>query len=65
MRQRQRTKIVLVGDTLAGKTCLISSYLNNAYEDHYKPTVLDVYAGVKPVDRVPMNLEIHDTTGDD
>ena len=56
---------MLVGDTLAGKTCLISSYLNNAYEDHYKPTVLDVYAGVKPVDRVPMNLEIHDTTGDD
>ena len=55
---------MLVGDTGAGKTQLILGFLNNAYDDHYEPTVLDVYAGVKPITRVPMNLEIHDTTGD-
>ena len=56
---------MLVGDTGSGKTCIIRSYLNNAYDDHYEPTVLDVYSGTKPVNRVPTKLEIHDTTGDD
>ena len=65
MRQKQRTKIVLVGDNGSGKSCIIRSYLNNAYDDYYEPTVLDVYAGIKPVCRVPMNLEIHDTAGDE
>ena len=59
------TKIVLVGDTGAGKSCMISNYLNNNYDEHYVPTVLDVYQGQKSVNRTTMELEIHDTAGDE
>ena len=38
-------KLVLVGDTSVGKTCLIINYLKNLYSDDYEPTVLDVYRG--------------------
>ena len=57
-------KIVLVGDTSVGKTCLIRNYLENVYHEDYEPTVLDVYKGVKNVKKRQLNLEIHDTSGD-
>ena len=44
-------KIVLVGDTTVGKSCLIRNYLDNTYSDEYEPTVLDVYKGIKSVRR--------------
>ena len=58
-------KLVLVGDTCTGKTCLITNYLNNTFSDIYEPTVLDVYEGTKSVAKKQMKLEIHDTSGDD
>ena len=59
------TKIVLVGDTCEGKTCLIQSYKNKAYDDHFDPTVLDVYRARRWVNGKEMILEIHDTIGDE
>ena len=35
------------------------------YDEHYVPTVLDVYQGKKSVNRSNMELEIHDTAGDE
>ena len=61
----QVTKVVLVGDTFSGKSCLIQNYLNDSYEDHYHASVLDVFRGRKSVNRTPMQLEIHDTTSDE
>ena len=58
-------KIVLVGDTSVGKSCLIRNYLENSFSDEYEPTVLDVYKGVKNVKRKQINVEIHDTSGDE
>ena len=58
-------KLVLVGDTAVGKSCLIVNYLNNAFSDDYEPTVLDVYKGTKSVNKKQMELEIHDTSGDE
>ena len=60
-----KIKIVLVGDTAVGKSCLIRYYLENIFSDDYEPTVLDVYRGVKNVSKKQIDLEIHDTSGDD
>ena len=58
-------KIVLVGDTSVGKTCMIRNYLQNEFHDEYEPTVLDVYKGTKNVKRKTVNVEIHDTSGEE
>jgi len=58
-------KMVLIGDTAVGKSCLITNYLHNKFSDVYEPTVLDVYRGVKTVRKEQVQLEIHDTSGDD
>ena len=42
-------KIVLVGDTGVGKSCLIRNYLENSFSENYEPTVLDIYRGTKNV----------------
>ena len=57
---------MLVGDTAVGKTCLITNYIYNKFdEDTYEATVLDVYKGDKNVDNRQVTVEIHDTSGDD
>ena len=56
---------MLVGDTSVGKSCLITNYLNNTFNSDYEPTVLDVYRGTKNINRKQMELEIHDTSGDE
>ena len=58
-------KIVLTGDTSVGKSCLIVNYLENRYAEDYEPTVIDVYQGVRNVHRKQVQIEIHDTSGDE
>ena len=58
-------KMVLVGDTSVGKSCLIRNYLDNTFSDEYEPTVLDVYKGTKAVRKRQIDIEIHDTSGDE
>ena len=57
--------MVLVGDTSVGKSCLIRNYLDNIFSEDYEPTVLDVYKGTKAVKRRQIDIEIHDTSGDE
>lgn len=56
---------MLVGDTAVGKSCLIENYLHNAFSDDYEPTVLDIYRGPKNINKEMVELEIHDTSGDE
>ena len=60
-----KIKLVLVGDTTVGKSCLVRNYLHNQYDDDYEPTVLDVYKGIKRVGKHQLDIEIHDTSGDE
>ena len=63
---RKKIKIVLVGDTTVGKTALMRSYLRSDFiEDAYEPTVLDVYKGRCNVESTKVDVEIHDTSGDE
>lgn len=56
---------MLTGDTAVGKSCLITNYLNNTFTEDYEPTVLDVYKGIKNVKKKQIEIEIHDTSGDE
>ena len=56
---------MLVGDTSVGKSCLITNFLHNTFTEDYEPTVLDVYKGSKNVNDVQVDVEIHDTSGDE
>ena len=60
-----KLKLVLVGDAGVGKSCLITNYLHNTFTENYEPTVLDVYTGTKSINKMQVELEIHDTSGDD
>ena len=40
---RQKIKVVIVGDTAVGKTCLIRNYLYNDFNEDYVPSVLDIW----------------------
>ena len=44
---RQKLKVVVVGDTAVGKTCLIRNYLYNDFNDDYVPNVLDIWEATK------------------
>ena len=61
----KQIKLVLCGDTAVGKSCLITNYLHNSFSEDYEPTVLDVYKGVKNVNKQQLSIEIHDTSGDE
>lgn len=57
--------MVLVGSTSVGKSALIRNYIDNNFSDDYEPTVLDIYKGLKNINRRGVNVEINDTSGDD
>ena len=59
-----KLKVVLVGDSAVGKSCLISNYIDNTFTENYEPTVLDVYTGRKTVTKGQVMVEVHDTSGD-
>ena len=44
--KHQSVRIVLVGDTAVGKSCLIHTYLRKGFNDEYEHTVLDIYKGI-------------------
>ena len=59
-------KLVLVGNTAVGKSCLITSYLKNTFSEEvndYKPTVLEVNEEVKIVNQQQVSIKIHDLGG--
>ena len=64
-QENKLLKLVLVGDTSVGKSCLIRNYLENQFSENYEPTVLDVYRGTKNIKRRQIDIEIHDTSGDE
>ena len=57
-------KLVMIGDTTVGKSCLVYNYLYQKFSDDYEPNVLDVYHGKKDFMGKTIQLEIHDVTGD-
>lgn len=57
-------KVIVLGDSGVGKTCLINRYIGGFYRDAFT-TTLGVDFKVKEIDRneVKINLQIWDTAG--
>jgi small GTP-binding protein len=63
--QRPTVKVILVGNSGVGKTCLIGSYLKNTFENRTAQTVAPAYScrEVKKADGTIVILQIWDTAG--
>ncbi len=57
-------KMLVVGDSNCGKTCLISSFATNKFPEEYVPRQFGPYAGRINVDGKTVHLEFFDTIGD-
>jgi small GTP-binding protein len=63
--QRPTIKVILVGNSGVGKTCLIGSYLKNTFENRTAQTVAPAYScrEVQKADGTIVILQIWDTAG--
>ena len=61
---KRTIKIVIVGDTAVGKTCLVRNYLYNDFSEDYMPNVLDIWEATRTVRGKQIELELVDTSGD-
>lgn len=60
-----KIKCVVVGDSLAGKSCLQFSYTHKEFLDYYIPTVSDCYVKKPTIKDQPIILQLWDTSGQD
>ena len=56
---------MILGDTGVGKSSLITNYVHNTFVESNESTVLDVYRGSKTASKQEIDIELHDTPGDD
>lgn len=58
-----RIKLVVVGDSAVGKTCLLISYATDKFPDDYVPTVFENYTAQMDLEGEPILLHLWDTAG--
>ncbi|KAF6769757.1 hypothetical protein AHF37_11553 [Paragonimus kellicotti] len=56
-------KIVVIGDGMVGKTCLLMTYVRKAFPEQYIPTVFENYSGSVRVGGEEVAFELWDTAG--
>jgi len=56
-------KVALVGDGTVGKTCLLMSYVCQAFLEDYVPTMFDNFSVIESVDGELVNVILWDTAG--
>ena len=56
-------KLVIVGDSDCGKTCLLSSFARNKFPEEYVPRVFESYVASIEVDDKTVKLGFFDTVG--
>ena len=60
----KKVKIVLVGATTVGKTCIVIQYVYQRFDENYIPSVCDLYQGEKFHLKNNIEYQVHDTSGD-
>jgi len=56
-------KVALVGDGTVGKTCLLMSYVCQAFMEDYIPTMFDNFSTIEEIDGELVNVILWDTAG--
>jgi len=56
-------KVALVGDGTVGKTCLLMSYVCQAFMEDYIPTMFDNFSTIEEIDGECVNVILWDTAG--
>mmetsp|Transcript_20622 Transcript_20622/g.28955 ORF Transcript_20622/g.28955 Transcript_20622/m.28955 type:complete len:253 (+) Transcript_20622:189-947(+) len=56
-------KVALVGDGTVGKTCLLMSYICQAFTQDYIPTMFDNFSAIEKFDDELVNVILWDTAG--
>jgi len=56
-------KVALVGDGTVGKTCILMSYICQAFLEDYVPTMFDNFSAIEEVDGELVNVILWDTAG--
>ena len=57
-------QILLIGDSLVGKTCLIQRYVNGTFKDDYISTVgLDYHTKLEIINNLNVSVKLWDTDG--
>ena len=64
MNYDKTCKILLIGDSLVGKTCLIQRYANGIFKEDYITTVgLDYYTKQEMINNLNVSVKLWDTAG--
>jgi len=56
-------KVALVGDGTVGKTCMLMSYVCQAFMEDYVPTMFDNFSAIEEIDGEMVNVILWDTAG--
>ena len=57
-------KILLLGESAIGKTCLIERYVNNSFKNNYLVTIgMDIRIKKLEINNYDVNVTINDTAG--
>ncbi|CAF1577362.1 unnamed protein product [Adineta steineri] len=56
-------KLVVVGDGMSGKTCLLFAFKNDEFSSDHVPTIFDTYVAEIEVDGKTVDLALFDTAG--
>ena len=64
MNYNKKCQILLIGDSLVGKTCLIQRYANGIFKEDYISTVgLDYYTKQEMINNLNVSVKLWDTAG--
>ena len=64
MNYDKKCQILLIGDSLVGKTCLIQRYVNGTFKDDYITTVgLDYHTKLEIINNLNVSVKLWDTAG--
>ncbi|XP_022080070.1 rho-related GTP-binding protein RhoN-like [Acanthaster planci] len=58
-----RCKLVVVGDSLSGKTAMLHTFLGRQFTDVHTPTTFENYSSTMEINKYRMELTIWDTSG--